>query len=70
MKPHDILKVKNVVVESMNYVTEYNICSFDICKYPVFISEKCVTKLYPEMVIWSVSVDHNPYCHDAQIRFL
>jgi hypothetical protein len=54
----------------MHYFTEYNICSFDICKYPVCVSVKFVTKLRPEMLIWSVSVDLNPHCHEPQIKLL
>jgi len=54
----------------MLYVTEYNIFSFNICKYPVFVSVKFVSKFCPEMLIWSVSVDHNRNCHEAQIKLL
>jgi len=53
----------------MHYVTEYNIYCFDICNYPVFVSMKFVTKFCPRMLIWSVSVDHNSHCHEAQINF-
>ena len=54
----------------MHYVTEYTIFNFDISKYPVLVSIKFVTKFCPEMLIVSVSVAHNPHCHEVQIILL
>jgi len=68
MKPHDILKVKNAMAGSASYVTESIICSLGTLKCTVLVSTKFVTKLCPEMLIWSVSVDHKLYFHEAQIR--
>jgi len=70
MKTHDILKVKNTVAGSVSYVMDYTICSLGIFKCPVMISTKFVTVFCLEMLIWSVSVDHNLYFHEAQIRLL
>ena len=68
MKPHDILKAKNAVAGSLSYVTWSKICSLGIFKCTVVFSTKFVTEFFSEMLIWSVSVDHNLYFHEAQIK--
>ena len=68
MKPHDILKVKNAMAGSASYVTESIICSLGTFKCTVLVSTKFVTKLCPEMLIWSVSADHNLYLHEALLK--